>query len=81
MSEKNCVCVICNEGATSSKRLINNPDMVDELVSYCKVRLSLGETGIKQLTDHLVGLSESECKLVYYHSEFQKTIVNKSMIE
>ena len=52
MSEKNCVCVICNEGTTSSKRLINNPDMVDELVSCCKVRLSLGETGIKQLTDH-----------------------------
>ena len=25
MSEKNSVCVICNEGSTSSKRLTNNP--------------------------------------------------------
>ena len=28
MSEKNNVCIICNEGSTSSKRLTNNPDMI-----------------------------------------------------
>ena len=29
MSEKNSVCITCNEGSTSSKRLLtNNPDMI-----------------------------------------------------
>ena len=29
MSEKNSVCFTCNEGSTSSKRLLtNNPDMI-----------------------------------------------------
>ena len=30
MSEKNSVCMFCNEGSTSSKRLTNNPDMIDQ---------------------------------------------------
>ena len=79
MSEKNCV--ICKDGATTSRRLINNPDMVDELVSCCRERLSLGQSDIKQLADHLTSLSDSERKLVHYHSECRKPIVNKSMIE
>ena len=28
MSEKNSVCIICNKGSTSSKRLTNNHDMI-----------------------------------------------------
>ena len=28
MSEKNSLCIICNEGSTSSKKLTNNPDMI-----------------------------------------------------
>jgi len=79
MSEQ--ICVICNEGATATKRLINNPDMVEELVSYCRERLNLGQSDIKQLTDHLTSLNDSERRLVHYHSECRKPIVNKSKIE
>ena len=53
MSEKNSVCIICNEGSTSSKRLTNNPDMIDKLVDCCNERLSLGKSDIKQLSDRL----------------------------
>ena len=35
MSEKNSVCIFCNEGSSSSKRLTNNPDMIDQLVDCC----------------------------------------------
>ena len=80
MSEKNSVCIFCNEGSTSSKRLTNNPDMIDKLVDCCHERLSLGQSYIKQLSDRLASLSESERKCVRYHSECRKTIVNMSMI-
>ena len=80
MSEKNSVCIICNEGSTSSKRLTNNPDMIDKLVDCCNERLSLGQSDIKQLSDRLDSLSESERKYVCYHSECRKPIVNMSMI-
>ena len=79
MSEKKCV--ICNKGATSSWKLINNPDMVDELASCCKEQVDLGKTELKQLNDHLCSLSESERKLVHYHSECRKPIVNKTTME
>ena len=59
MSEKNSVCIICNEGSTSSKRLTNNPDMIDKLVDCCKERLSLVQSDTKQLSDRLASLSES----------------------
>ena len=81
MSEKNNVCVICNEDGSPSKRLIKNPDMIDELINCCNERLTLGQTDIKQLTDHLNSLSESERKSVCYHSECRKQMVNKTMIE
>ena len=80
MSEKNSVCIFCNEGSTSSKRLTNNPDMIDKLVDCCNERLSLGQSYIKQLSDRLASLSESERKCVRYHSECRKHIVNMSMI-
>ena len=76
MSEKNSVYIICNEGSTSSKRLTNNPDMIDKLIDCCNERLSLGQSDIKQLSDRLAGLSESERKYVCYHSECRKPIVN-----
>ena len=57
------MCIICNEGSTSSKRLTNNPDMIDKLVDCCNERLSLGQSDIKQLSDRLASLSESERKL------------------
>ena len=50
MSEKNSVCIICNKGSTSSKRLTNNPDMIDKLVDCCNEQ---GQSYIKQLSDHL----------------------------
>uniref|UniRef100_UPI00358EE243 UPF0711 protein C18orf21 homolog isoform X1 n=1 Tax=Myxine glutinosa TaxID=7769 RepID=UPI00358EE243 len=81
MSEKNSVCIICNEGATSKKRLINNPDMIGELIYCANERLSLGQGDIKRLTDRLASLGESERKSVWYHSECRKPIVNTSMIE
>ena len=80
MSEKNSVCIVCNEGSTSSKILTNNPDMIDTLVDCCNERLSLGQRYIKQLSDRLASLSESERKCVRYHSECRKHIVNMSMI-
>ena len=81
MSEKKNVCVICSEGATSTKKLINNPGMIDELLKCCYERQSLGQCDTKQLTDYLGRLSESGLKALYYHSECRKPIVNKSMIE
>jgi len=79
MSEQ--ICVICNDDATATKRLINNPDMVEELVSCSRERLNLGQSDIKQLADHLTSLIESERRLAHYHSECRKPIVNKSKIE
>ena len=72
MSENNCVCIFCNEGSPSSKRLTNNPDLIDKLVDCCNERLSLGQSYIKQLSDRLASLSESERKCVRYHSECRK---------
>ena len=54
--------------------------MIDKLVDCCYERLSLGQSDIKQLSDRLASLSESECKYVCYHSECRKPIVNMSMI-
>ena len=50
MSEKNSVCIICNEGSTSSKILTKNPDMIDKLVDCCNERLSLGQRTLYQTT-------------------------------
>ena len=80
MSEKNSVCIFCNEVSTSSKRLPNNPDMIDKLVDCCNERLSLGQSYIKQLSDRLASLSESEHKCVRYHGECRKPIANMGMI-
>ena len=79
MSEKNSVCINCNEGSTSSKRLTNYPDMIDKLFDFCNERLSLGQSDINQLSDRLASLSESERKYVCYHSECRKPIVNMSV--
>ena len=81
MSEKNSVCIICSEGASSNKRLINNPDMIDELVYCCNERLFFGQSEFKHLTDRVSSLSVSERPSACYHSECRKPIVNKSMIE
>ena len=80
MSEKNSVYIICNVGSTSSKRLTNNPDMIDKLVDCCDERLSLEQSDIKQLSARLASLSESERKYICYHSECRKPIVNMSML-
>ena len=55
--------------------------MVDELASCCREQVDLGQTDLKQLHDHLTSLSESERKLVNYHNECRKPIVNKTTIE
>ena len=75
------VCIICNEGATSSKRLVNNPNMIEDLYHCCNERLSLGQTDVKPLIDCLASLNELERKAACYHSECRKPIVNKSVIE
>ena len=54
--------------------------MIDKLVDCYNERLSLGQSDIKQLSDRLASLSESERKYVCYHSECRKPIVNMSMI-
>ena len=54
--------------------------MIDKLVDCCNERLSLGQSDIKQLSDCLASLSESERQYVCYHSECRKPIVNMSMI-
>ena len=54
--------------------------MIDRLVDCCNERLSLGQSYIKQLSDRLASLIESERKCVRYHSECRKHIVNMSMI-
>ena len=78
---KNSVCIICNEGPTSNKRLVNNVAVVDQLIACCNERLFLGDTELKPLNDRLAGLSESACKSVCYHSECRKPIVNSTLIE
>ena len=80
MSE-NIVCIICNEGATSSRRLVSNPDMIEDLIRCCEERVALGDLDLKHLCDRLSSLSESDRKCVCYHSECRKPIVNKIMIE
>lgn len=72
---------ICNKGATSSMKLINNPDTVDELVSCCREQIDLGKNDLQQLYDQLTSLSESERNLFNYHSDCRKTIVNKIVIK
>lgn len=79
MSERKCV--ICKKGPMPSKTLISNPDMIAELALCCKEQVDLGQTHMKQLSDQLAGLSESERNLVYYHSECRKPLVNKQMME
>ncbi|KAG0719847.1 hypothetical protein GWK47_049648 [Chionoecetes opilio] len=83
MSEEDGVCVICKEGATSKKRLVNNPVMTDEILQHCQERVSLGDTesDIHRLLNYLSGLIEGELKYVRYHSECRKPIVNKNKIE
>ena len=34
MSEKNSVCIFCNEGSTSSKRLTNNPNFTVHFINF-----------------------------------------------
>jgi len=55
--------------------------MVEELVSCYRERLNLGQSDIKQLADHLTSLNESAWRLVHYHSECRKPIVNKIKIK
>lgn len=74
------VCIICNEGATAQKRLIDNSAMIDELISSCVERVSLGQNEMQTIIDRLKN-HESERKQVFYHSECRKPIVNKTMIE
>ena len=60
-------------------RLTNNPDTIDKLVDCCNERLSLGQRFIKQLSDRLASLSESERKFGRYLGKCRKPIVNMSM--
>ena len=78
---KKSVCIICNEGPTSNKRLVNNVTTVDQLITCCNERLSFGDSELKPLNDRLAGLSESARKSVCYNSKCRKPIVNRTLIE
>ena len=54
--------------------------MIDTFFDCCNERLSLGQSYIKQLSDRLASLSESERKSGRYHSKCRKPIVSISMI-
>ena len=54
--------------------------MIAKFVDCCNERLSLGQSYIKQLSDRLASLSESERKSGSYHSKCRKPIVIISMI-
>jgi len=66
-------CVVCKEGETSGK-LVQNPDI--ELILSIKdsavKRAELGEFDLKHLAEYLTRLSETELKLVRYHSRCRK---------
>ena len=74
-------CVVCKEGETSGK-LVQNPDI--ELILSIKdsiKRAELGEFNLKHLAEYLTGLSETELKLVRYHSRSRKEVVHIKMTE
>ena len=73
--------MICKECATPSKRLLNNPAMIDGLLQSCRERVSLGQSDMHQLADHLSGLNEAELQSVYYHSDCRKRIIDKTRIK
>ena len=52
--------------------------MIDKLVDCCNERLSLGKSDIKQLSDRIASLSESE--QISMLSECRKPVVNMSML-
>ena len=68
MADMSCLCVICLEGASSSKKLVSNYDMILELIKSCHERVSLGQNDIHQLKDRLDGMNESERQSAQYHS-------------
>jgi len=55
--------------------------MITDLLTYCRERVSLGQSEYQKLTDTLSGFNELELKSVYYHGECRKPIVNNSLIE
>ena len=75
-------CVVCKEGETSGK-LVQNPDI--ELISSIKnsavKRAKLGDFDLKPLAEYLTGLSETELKLVRYHSRCRKGVVHIKITE
>ena len=78
MSEK---CIICKEGDTPSKHLIKNRFMIDELLSCCQERVTLGQSHLEELTKLLSSTTDTERDLLHYHSECRKPLVNKSNIK
>jgi len=66
MSEDMNACVICKEGATPSKRLVNNTAMLTDLLQFCRERVSLGQSDIQQLTDHLIFWSHTHGVLIFW---------------
>ena len=57
--------------------------MMDELISCCNERLSLGDSQseIKELADRLSSLTDSDRNLASYHSECRKRITNPNTME
>ena len=78
----NC-CIVCLEGESSQKKLVKKPgvDKINDLLQCCRERISLGESALKQLSDRLSSLEETQLENVRYHSECRKPIVNKDHLE
>ena len=43
MSAPSKLCIICNKGETSKKKLVNNPEMIETLITSINERISLGK--------------------------------------
>ena len=69
-------CIICNEGASTTRKLVSNPFMIEDLLNCCKEKVALGQNNLETLVSNLEGLSEREKTQVQYHSECRKPILS-----
>ena len=76
MSAPSKLCIVCNKGETSKKKLVNNPEMVKTLINSINERISLGKTDLQPIILRYNIISDSEQKDVLYHSECRKPLVN-----
>jgi len=76
-------CIICKEGDSVNKKLVDKHDisLVKDLKEKVVERDNLGDVNLKSLADHFISLSESDLHNVCYHSECRKPLANKANLE